>query len=112
LWSKAKSNFLISLNFTIFNPAASSPAFGLPLALVRTVLPDCRIFVSQYYPSNCSPHENRLWERAQKLGDFATKKLNDVLGKSPIVGDIRGKGLLIGVELVKNKKTKEPGICC
>lgn len=52
--------------------------------------------------------ENRLWERADKLGNFATKKLNDVLGKSPIVGEIRGKGLLIGVEMVKNRKTKEP----
>jgi 4-aminobutyrate aminotransferase len=52
--------------------------------------------------------ENRLWERADKLGNYAIKKLHDLLDNSKIVGDIRGKGLLIGVEFVKDKKTKEP----
>ncbi len=52
--------------------------------------------------------KNRMWERADKLGNYAMKKLHDLLDKSPIVGDIRGMGLLIGVEMVKNKKTKEP----
>jgi len=35
--------------------------------------------------------------------------LKKIAEKSKIVGDVRGKGLMIGVEIVKNKETKEPG---
>jgi 4-aminobutyrate aminotransferase-like enzyme len=36
------------------------------------------------------------------------KRLQEMQEKSPYVGDVRGKGLVMGVELVKDKKTKEP----
>ncbi|MBU5439305.1 aspartate aminotransferase family protein [Tissierella sp. MSJ-40] len=40
-------------------------------------------------------------------GEYLINKL-DELYKYPIVGDIRGKGLMIGIEFVKDKETKEP----
>ena len=46
-------------------------------------------------------------ENAKIQGDYLLEKLQD-LYKYPIVGDIRGKGLMIGVELVQDKKTKKP----
>ena len=48
----------------------------------------------------------RLVENSAKLGKYALKRLRDIECK--IVGDIRGKGLLMGIELVKNKKKKTP----
>lgn len=48
-----------------------------------------------------------LIERSRELGERLLQKL-EVLKKHPNVGDVRGKGLLIGVELVENKETKEP----
>lgn len=49
---------------------------------------------------------DRLWERAEKLGKLAMDYLNDLKESSRILGDVRGKGLMIGVEFVKDKKTK------
>ncbi|MBT2646993.1 aspartate aminotransferase family protein [Bacillus sp. ISL-34] len=49
----------------------------------------------------------KLIERSRELGERLLKEL-EVLKKHPNVGDVRGKGLLLGVELVENKETKEP----
>lgn len=46
-------------------------------------------------------------ENAAVQGDYLLEKLQS-LYKYPIVGDVRGKGLMIGVEFVKDQKTKEP----
>jgi adenosylmethionine-8-amino-7-oxononanoate aminotransferase len=48
-----------------------------------------------------------LISRAGKMGAILRQKLNR-LEDLPIVGDIRGKGMMWGIELVKNKETKEP----
>jgi len=50
---------------------------------------------------------NDLIHRAEKMGKYLFKRfkqLNDI----PIVGDIRGKGLLLGIELVQSKDSKTP----
>lgn len=52
--------------------------------------------------------DERLYERAAKLGEYALKRLKEMQERYEVIGDVRGKGLLIGVELVKNRKTKEP----
>jgi adenosylmethionine-8-amino-7-oxononanoate aminotransferase len=49
-----------------------------------------------------------LVERSARLGEYFFKRGRAKLAHHPAVGDIRGKGLLMGIELVKNKKTKEP----
>ncbi|MFQ6081294.1 MAG: aspartate aminotransferase family protein [Candidatus Bathyarchaeia archaeon] len=53
--------------------------------------------------------ENRLWENAEKMGDLLMERLKEMEGRHEIIGEARGKGLMIGVEIVKDKKTKEPG---
>lgn len=52
--------------------------------------------------------KEKLPENAFTVGNYLKKKLKGLLDKSPIVGDVRGMGLMLGVELVKDKKTKEP----
>lgn len=46
-------------------------------------------------------------ENAEKQGKYLMDKLQSLYGY-PIVGEIRGKGLMIGIEFVKDKETKEP----
>jgi 4-aminobutyrate aminotransferase-like enzyme len=52
--------------------------------------------------------EEGLLENAQLLGKYFDGRLKALVEAHPIVGDARGKGCLLGVELVKDKATKEP----
>jgi 4-aminobutyrate aminotransferase len=52
--------------------------------------------------------EERLLENAIKQGAYIMKRFGELMEKSEIVGDVRGKGLMIGVEIVEDKKSKKP----
>ncbi|HDI42337.1 MAG TPA: acetyl ornithine aminotransferase family protein [Candidatus Bathyarchaeota archaeon] len=52
--------------------------------------------------------EENLLENAQKQGEYIMKFFNDLKEEVELIGDVRGKGLMIGVELVKDRETKEP----
>ncbi len=52
--------------------------------------------------------EENLLERAAHLGDLALKRMEKMKAEHAIVGDVRAKGCLMGIELVKDKATKEP----
>ncbi|MFL7894417.1 MAG: aspartate aminotransferase family protein [Anaerolineales bacterium] len=52
--------------------------------------------------------EEHLLERATKMGAIITRGLRELQDRYELIGDIRGPGLMIGVELVKNRTTKEP----
>jgi 4-aminobutyrate aminotransferase len=54
--------------------------------------------------------ENNLLENARKQGQYMMKVFNEWKEKYEIVGDVRGKGLMIGIELVTDKKSKEYGV--
>jgi 4-aminobutyrate aminotransferase len=54
--------------------------------------------------------ENNLVENSAKLGDYLMDQLKALGEIYPIVGNVAGKGLHIGVDLVKNKTTKERAI--
>jgi len=49
-----------------------------------------------------------LMGRATKLGAETKARLQEEAKNTRIIGDVRGRGLFIGVELVKDKETKEP----
>lgn len=51
--------------------------------------------------------KENLFERSAELGERLLKELSS-LSSHPYVGDIRGLGFLLGIELVENKETKEP----
>jgi len=49
-----------------------------------------------------------LCERSARLGASALERLKAIADKSRFIGDVRGKGLFIGMEFVHDKKTKAP----
>jgi 4-aminobutyrate aminotransferase len=49
-----------------------------------------------------------LAANAARVGSMALERLESMMGDIPQIGDVRGRGLLIGVELVKDRDTREP----
>ncbi|HTT69838.1 MAG TPA: aspartate aminotransferase family protein [Anaeromyxobacteraceae bacterium] len=79
------------------NPSGASSSYGgnalaaaAALASVRTI------------------REEGLWQNAQAVGSAMLEELRRMQERYPFVGDVRGAGLLIGIEIVKDRATKEP----
>ncbi len=51
--------------------------------------------------------EEKLIPNAKEMGNYLLNGLKDLMKKHEIIGDVRGRGLLIGIELVKDRETKE-----
>ena len=49
-----------------------------------------------------------LVANAARVGSTALERLEGMMGDIPQIGDVRGRGLLIGVELVKDRDSREP----
>lgn len=54
--------------------------------------------------------DNDLQGNAKRVGAYLFKGLQALKEKHEIVGDVRGKGLMVGIELVKDKQSKEPNV--
>ncbi len=82
---------------TKFSPGDHGFTFGhFPISLV-SALENIKVI-----------EEENLLEKCQRLGEYILVELNQMKERYEIIGDIRGCGLMIGIELVKNRKTKEP----
>lgn len=61
---------------------------------------------------------DKLMDNAARVGAHILQRLNEIKERHELIGDVRGKGLLLGIELVKDRLTKEPAakevtkVCC
>jgi len=82
-----------------WSPGQHASTFGANPVAVEAALATLEVISSE-----------RLLENAVKMGRVTMKRLEEMKERYEIVGDVRGKGLFIGVELVKDKKSKERGV--
>ena len=52
--------------------------------------------------------EERTRENARAVGGALLARLKDLQQRHPAIGDVRGRGLMLAIEMVKDRKTKEP----
>ena len=52
--------------------------------------------------------EHNIVKHVEKVGKYLRKKLLELKDKYPLIGEVRGKGLMLGMELVKDRK--EPAV--
>jgi 4-aminobutyrate aminotransferase len=81
-----------------WKPGQHASTFGANPVAVEAALATLEVIRSE-----------RLMESANKLGAKAKKRLVEMMGKYEIIGDVRGMGLFVGVEIVKDKKSKVRG---
>ncbi len=102
---------------------AKSIAAGLPLSaivareeLMESVLPGTIGGTYCGNPLACASglkaieimEREKLADRAIVIGDKVKKRYNQWKEKYEVIGDVRGLGAMVGIEFVKDKKTKEP----
>jgi len=54
--------------------------------------------------------KENLVDHARKLGQYSLKRMNEMMERHPLIGDVRGLGLFLGIELVKDRTTRERAI--
>jgi len=54
--------------------------------------------------------KDRLIANAADVGGYLMDGLNALMAKHPLIGDVRGRGLMVGVELVRDRQTKERAV--
>ncbi len=54
--------------------------------------------------------EKKLMKNAQNMGNLLMEKLKELQNKYSIIGDVRGQGLMIGIELVEDRETRQPAV--
>jgi 4-aminobutyrate aminotransferase len=52
--------------------------------------------------------EQGLVENAALVGSYALERLTEMMDRHPLIGDVRGRGFLLGAELVKDRDSREP----
>ena len=78
-----------------WKPGAHASTFGGNPVCIAAALATMDLLETQYI------------ENARRVGEFLQGRMADWPGRHRIVGDVRGKGLMIGVEIVRDQKTKE-----
>jgi 4-aminobutyrate aminotransferase/(S)-3-amino-2-methylpropionate transaminase len=79
------------------NPSGASSSYGGNPLAATAALTSVRVI-----------REGRLWENAASVGQVMLEELRHFKERYPFVGDVRGQGLLLGIEVVKDRVTREP----
>ena len=82
-------------NLMDWKPGAHASTFGGNPVCIAAALATMDLLGSQYI------------ENARRIGEFLFARMKDWPARHRIVGDVRGKGLMIGVEIVRDQRTKE-----
>jgi 4-aminobutyrate aminotransferase len=101
---------------------AKPMASGFPLSAVvgRAEIIDAalaaHLFTSSAHPVSCAAslatinviRRNGLLERASRMGNHILGRLREIAEKHQLIGDVRGMGMILGVELVRDHRAKTP----
>lgn len=91
-------------------------AFIAPEAIADSFQPGEHLSTFGGNPVSCAAaianigvmRDEHLIERSDELGAWTMNELRQIQQRNPLIGDVRGQGLMIGAELVLDRETKQP----
>jgi 4-aminobutyrate aminotransferase-like enzyme len=91
-------------------------AFIAPQAIADSFQPGEHLSTFGGNPVSCAAaianidvlQSEELIKHSAELGTWALAELRGLQERNPLIGDVRGQGLMIGIELVRDRATKEP----
>jgi 4-aminobutyrate aminotransferase-like enzyme len=83
-----------------WKPGSHGTTFGGNPVCIAAALSTAELIESQYL------------ENARRMGEYLSGRLAEWTKKFKIVGDVRGRGLMIGIEIVRDQRTKEKPQTC
>jgi 4-aminobutyrate aminotransferase len=89
------SAFIAKESVMKWGPGAHGSTFGGNPVAIAAALATMDLLESQYI------------ENARRMGDYLFGRMADWPRKFKVVGDVRGRGLMIGIEIVRDQRTKE-----
>lgn len=108
-------------DIVVMGKALGGGILPIAAAVAREDLNVCREFAIGHYTHEKNPVTGRaalttlsiiedegLVERSKQLGDYAIERLREFARSSSIAGDVRGRGLMFGVEIVADKSNRTP----
>lgn len=96
---------------------------GFPLAAVVARKPIAAPMADKFMfhtyganPTSCAAgravlqviREDSVQENARVVGGALLERLQELKSRYPVIGDVRGRGLMLAIEMVRDRKTKEP----
>jgi 4-aminobutyrate aminotransferase len=112
----------VTPDMIVLGKALGGGILPIAAAIVRSDLDVCGEFAIGHYTHEKNPvtaraalttigiiEEEGLVARAAELGAHAMGRMQDLMARSAVIGDVRGRGLMLGVEIVADKGTREPG---
>ena len=116
-------NFNVEPDMVVIGKGLGGGVFPLAALIVRKGLDLAATRALGHYTHEKSPvgcaaalatinyiEKNKLAEHAQDLGNYTLSQLKKMQERHPLIGDVRGLGLFLGVELVKDRTKKERAI--
>ena len=116
-------NFGVEPDMVVIGKGLGGGIFPLAALVVRNGLDLAETRALGHYTHEKSPvgcaaalatinyiEKNKLADHARDLGAYALSQLREMQDRHLLIGDVRGLGLFLGVELVKDRDTKERAI--
>ena len=111
----------VTPDIVVMGKALGGGILPIAAAVAREDLNVCGDFAIGHYTHEKNPvtaraalttlaiiEDEGLVERAKVLGEYALNRLQEFAKSSPIAGDVRGRGVMFGVEIVSDKATRAP----
>ena len=106
----------------VLGKALGGGMLPIAAAIMRTDLDVCGDFAIGHYTHEKNPITTRaalttlqiiedegLVARAAELGAHAMGRMRELMARAPCIGDVRGRGLMFGVDIVTDRASREPG---